>query len=260
MKVGFIGIGRMAAPMVRALAGGGHELHLSPRNAESARALALECPGATVHDANQGVVDAADVVLVCLLAETAWAVLPQLRFRAEQEVISVMADASVARLGECVAPASRVCSTIPMPFIDHGGCPLPVFPRSPALEVLFGADNEVITLPSEQALAPHWAVAGSMAGMLEQLAGISRWLSEHTGDSGGAERYVAALYGGFLGALPKDGQGRLRSAIESVSTEGGLNAGFRDALVAADVPVVVAHALDRLFARIDPGRHDPEGR
>lgn len=239
--------------MVRALARRGHGIHLSPRNREVADRLAIECRGVTVHESNQAVVDRSEVVIVCLLAEVAWHVLPELGFRGEQEVVSVMADAPVARLADCVAPAVRVCSTIPMPFIDRGGCPLPVYPGSPALETLFGEDNEVIALASESALAPHWAVAGTMAGTLEQLAAIGEWLGRQTGDDVAAERYVAALYGGFLGALPKDGRSRLRGAIESVSTEGGLNAGYRQALSEAGVPEAIRHALDVLFARINPG-------
>lgn len=249
MRVGFLGTGRIAAALVDALAPAGHRIELTRRGRATSAALAERHPQVGVHDDPQAVVDRSEVVFLCLMAATAWELLPRLRFRPEQEVINVMCDAPLPRLRQAVAPAGRVCSTIPMPFVRQGGCPLPVHPESRALEALLGADNEIIVVASEAAMTPHWAVAGTVAGMLTQLQSIADWLGPKTGDPAGAERYVAALYGGYLGALPKDGRGRLLEARSELATPGGLNQQFREAVEMAAMPEALQAGLDALDRR-----------
>lgn len=67
MRVGFIGAGRMGAPMVRRLVDAGHEVDVLGRTEEKRRAVAElgAHPVADVHD----VAKAADVVIVCVFTD-----------------------------------------------------------------------------------------------------------------------------------------------------------------------------------------------
>ena len=251
MRVGFLGTGRIAGALVDALAPHGHDVAVTRRSRATSEALAVRHGNVEVFDEPQDVVDAAEAVFACTMAEAAWELLPRLRFRPDQELISVMCDAPLARLRKVSRPVGQVCACIPMPFVRHGGCPLPVHPRSAAVETLFGADNEVITVASEAAMRPHWAAAGTVAGMLTQLQTLADWLAERSGDRGGAERYFIALYAGYLGALRRDGQDRLVEARAELSTPGGLNQQFRESLESADVPGVLRDALADLDRRLD---------
>lgn len=254
-SVGFLGAGRIAEPMVRSLARRFPELpvFISRRsNDVSARLSAL--PTVSVED-NQGVLDGSEVVFLCLLADAARRELPRLRFRADQVVISVMADISLAEVSALIAPARNPVMTIPLPFIGSGGCPLPVHPGSPALAALFGDENEVIEVARESAMGPHFAATAILSHTMQQLDVVANWLAGFTGSAADAERYVATLVGGYLGALEKDGAGRLREAVEDLSTEGGLNnqlrghiadTGFYDHLRAG-----MALLADRLAAKSD---------
>ncbi|MCX7645507.1 MAG: NAD(P)-binding domain-containing protein, partial [Rhodobacteraceae bacterium] len=154
MRVGFIGTGEITAAMVRGLQGQGHRILVSPRNAAVAAMLSAEVPGLTVAP-NEEVVANSEVVFLCLLARTAWEVLPGLPFRAGQTVISVMVDAPLARLRSVCAPATDIAITIPLPPIAGGGCPLPVYPATPVLDALYGARNLILPQPSEEALNAH---------------------------------------------------------------------------------------------------------
>ena len=253
MRVGFIGTGRIAGALVDAIAPGGHEVAVTRRGQATSEALQARHPGVAVFDQPQDVVDRAEAVFLCTMAETAWRLLPGLRFRPDQELVSVMCDAPMARLRELSRPVGHVCATIPMPFVRHGGCPLPVHPRSDAVEALLGADNEVITVADEAAMQPHWAVAGTVAGMLTQLEALVDWLGGRSGDPVAAERYVIALYGGYLGALPNDGRDRLAEARSELATPGGLNQQFREAVEATGMPSGLKGALDDLARRIEEG-------
>ncbi|MEM8598209.1 MAG: NAD(P)-binding domain-containing protein, partial [Pseudomonadota bacterium] len=165
MTIGFIGTGHIAAPMARALARHGHRVWVSERNAETAAALAASHHGITVGP-NQGVVDAADTVFLCLRPPLAAEVVAPLRFRADQRIVSVMAGVPMADLAAWCAPATDISITIPLGFLETGGCPLAVYPHGRTLEPLFGAVNPVIEVASEAALNAHFAVCAMVPGLL----------------------------------------------------------------------------------------------
>lgn len=250
MRIGFIGTGRITRRLVRGLAGDGHDITLTRRSEVISTALAAACAGIEVFDEPQAVVDRSEVVFVCLAADVARELLPALAFSADQAVISVMVGIGVDELRAAVSPATEVSVTIPMPFIEHGGCPLPVFPRSAALEAVYGARNPVIPVDSEAALAPFWAVAGTMAAVLDELQTVAAWLGERISDPNAGERYVANLYGGYLSTLEKDGAGRFDAALADLSIEGGLNATLRDRIARSGHYEELRAGLDALYARV----------
>lgn len=244
-RLGFIGSGDITRAMVRGLRGQGHQILISPRNAAIAASLAAEIEGVTIAP-NAEVVEGSDVVFLCLLARVAEAVLPGLPFRADHHVISVMVDAPLAKLRRLCAPATDIALTIPLPPIALGGCPLPVYPASGALEALFGARNPVIVLDSETALAAHLGVSGICASMLDQLLTAAAWLAGHTGDPAAAEAYVAAMIRAYLPERARGGE--LAGALRNLSTEGGLNTTLRAAMSGAKAEL--ATGLDGFSARL----------
>lgn len=229
-RLGFIGTGEITAAMVRGLAGQGHRILVSPRNATVAATLVAEVEGVAIAP-NDQVVAGSDVVFLCLLAPVADEVLSGLPFRAGQSVISVMVDAPLAKLRQLCAPATDIAITIPLPPIAWGGCPLPVFPASLALEALFGARNLILPQPSEAALSAHLGVSALCSPILDQMLTATRWLAGFTGDPAKAEAYVAAMIRGYL--PERAASGDLADALRKLSTEGGFNATLRKAMAPA---------------------------
>jgi len=229
-RVGFVGTGEIAGAMVRALAGQGHEIRVSDRNALRAAALAAEVPELSIAP-NGTVVAGSDVVVLCLLAGVAREVLPGLPFRAGQTVISVMVDVSLADLRRLCAPATDIALTIPLPPIATVSCPLPVHPACPALASLFAPRNPVIEVRDEAALQAHLAVTALCSPILGQMQAAADWLAGFTGDPGGAEAYVTGMIRAHLPGAPLPGH--LATQLASLSTEGGLNATLRDAMGSA---------------------------
>ena len=113
-RVGFIGTGEIAAHMVAGLAGQGHELLVSPRSADVAERLAKDHAEVRIAP-NAEIAARADVIFLCLMADTARDVLPGLAFRADQSIISVMADVGLDELARLCAPATDIALTIPLP-------------------------------------------------------------------------------------------------------------------------------------------------
>lgn len=230
-RVGFIGTGEIASLMVQGLAGQGHEIVVSDRNAAVAARLAAAVPGLRVAP-NAQVVEGADIVILCLLARVADEALTGLPFRAGQSVISVMVDVGIAKLQKLCAPATDIAITIPLPPIAVGGCPLPVYPASRALEQLYGAKNRVFTVRDEVALNAHFGATALCSPFLEQVLTTAAWLTEFTADADQSQAYVRDVLRGYL---PAGGEkGHLGAALQSLSTEGGLNATLRAAMRGAN--------------------------
>ncbi|TXI00618.1 MAG: pyrroline-5-carboxylate reductase [Pseudorhodobacter sp.] len=216
---------------MQGLAGQGHEIVVSNRNADVAARLAATTPGLRVAP-NAQVVEGADIVILCLLAKVADAALAGLPWRADQSVISVMVDVGLAKLQKLCAPATDIAITIPLPPIATGGCPLPVYPDSPALRALYGAKNRVFTVRDEAALNAHFGATALCSPFLEQVLTTADWLAEFTGDADQSQAYVRDVLRGYL---PEGGQnGHLGAALQSLSTEGGLNATLRAAMKGAN--------------------------
>lgn len=227
MNIGFLGTGGIAAPMVEALAGKGHRILVSERSAEVSARLAAQFDEVTVAT-NEQVVSDSEVVIACLMADVARAVLPDLPFREGQKLISVMVDVPVDSLRDLTAPVTDISVTIPMPFIGKGGCPLPVYPDTGSVQALFGADNIVLPVTSEAALNAHFAACALSSVVLAEMVTTADWLAGITGDAAKAEAYVAALIAGYFKGMQFDGSGEVKTLLDALSTEGGLNAALRD--------------------------------
>lgn len=248
-RIGFVGTGKIAAAMVRSLAGKGHRICVSERNAETARALAAEIPEVSIAR-NQEVLDNSDVVILCLLKTVAGAVLPDLRFRDGHSVISVMVDVTNAALHDWCAPARDICTTIPLPFVAVGGCPLPVYPASEALEALFGADNLILPQTTEQALNAHFAASAMASAVMTQMREASDWLAGQTGNATAAEAYMIALFSGMFNGLEAGKSDQFEGVLQSLSTEGGLNATLRAKFEQGGVLDLVQDGLDGFRGRL----------
>ena len=248
--IGFIGTGRIAEPMVRSISRQfPHDRILVSERTSGISSSLSQLDNVSIAD-NEIIAAQSDIVLLCVLADVARDILPQLTFKSGQEIISVMADIDLQEVAALTHPANAPCVTIPLPFIDTGKCPLPVFPHSPALTRLFGDENEIITVASEQAIPPHFAATAILSTTMKQLSTVSQWLGHLTGNNVDGERYVASLLSGYLGALEKDGQQRFVEAMEDLSTEGGLNNQLRSHITDSGHFEHLAVGLDALNERL----------
>jgi pyrroline-5-carboxylate reductase len=249
-RIGFIGTGHIAAPMARTAARRGHSLIVSERNAEAAAELAREFDTISVAP-NQDVLDGSEVVFLCLRPPLARAALEPLSFRADHRVISVMAGVPMAELRRLCAPAGNTSATIPLGFLEQGGCPLPVLGPSADLRALFGETNPVIEVATEVALNRHFAICAMVPGMLAMLETGARWLGTATGDAEAAELYTAQLMRGFL-AASEPRLGGLVTARDELATEGTLSLHMVESLEDSGALASLRNALDSIGARLDP--------
>src|SRR6185312_9756127 len=112
-------------------AGHGEPIAVSPRNAQVAADLSRRFANVTVAASNQAVLDACEVAVLAVRPQIVAGVLPELRFRPDHQVISLIAATSLAYLRAATAPAAAVTRAVPMPMVARRQGPTAIYPASP---------------------------------------------------------------------------------------------------------------------------------
>ncbi len=251
-RIGFIGTGHIAAPIARFLAAKGHAISVTERNIRVSAELKEEL-NVTIA-APQAVIDASEIVFLCLRPHLAAEVLTPLTFRADHRIVSVMAAVSADQLADLCAPASDFVQTIPLGFLRVGGCPLAAFGDDRLLAELFEPENPVVKVADEAALNAHFAICAMVPGMLDLMATGAGWLAEQTGDTDAAEFYTTQLLSGFLATMDKGKAGALASERDALATDGTLSLQMTDALKTGRAHEALRAALTAIGQRLENGR------
>lgn len=246
MTIGFIGTGEIAAPMVRFLARKGHPIVVSERNAATAQELADGFEHVQIAS-NQSVLDKADIVFLCVRPHQAQSALAPLTFRPDHIVISVMSGVTIETLGQLCAPATDIAMTIPLAFLEQGGCPLPVYPDSPTLRALFSPENAVLAQPSETQLNRHFAASAMLGTLHDFVDHVGNWL----GTEANAQTYVSMLAAGALRDVPKTGRGQQAAARDALASPGTLNLQMLDHMRGAGLHNDLTAGLEALDKRLN---------
>src|SRR5215470_10496401 len=116
MQLGFIGTGEITSSIVTGLCSFGptsHSIRLSPRNAAVARELVSRFEGRfkgrftgiSVASSNQEVLDCSDTIVVAVRPAATGAVLSELRFGLNHQIISLVSGLPIRSLSKLVSPA-----------------------------------------------------------------------------------------------------------------------------------------------------------
>ncbi|MEP2531761.1 NAD(P)-binding domain-containing protein [Shimia sp.] len=248
-RIGFIGTGHIAAPMVRFLAARGHEIRVTRRSQAVSSALAAD-HGAIVAD-TQIVLDGSDIIFLCLRPHQINDVLPSLTFRADHKIVSVMAGIASDTLATLCAPASDFVQTIPLGFLEIGGCPLAAFGNTTVLEALFAPENPVVPVASETALNAHFAICAMVPGLLDMMQTGANWLGDHTQDPAAADFFTTQLVSGFLSAMDRD-HGALARERDALATDGTISLQMTQTLRTQGAHDALHSALNAIGKRLDP--------
>lgn len=247
-RIGFLGTGHIAAPMVRFLCNKGHEVWITERSADVARELESQV-GAKIAGA-QAILDTVEIVFICLRPAVAEGILQPLRFREDLKVHSVMAGVDLSALSHICAPASEIVRSIPYGFLEHGACPLAAVGSVGMLRPLFEPENPVIDMKSEENMRAAAAVSGMVAGVLEIYDVMARWMETRTGDAAMSEAYTTQLFTGFMRNHPS-AAGALARERDIIASPLTLNLQALEVLRDMKTPEALTAAMDAVYRRLN---------
>ena len=250
MKIGFIGTGKIANSCILALVGRGYSITITERNKEISNRLASEFDDVNIASL-QEVVDESDVIFLAIMEDITENVLRSISFSKDQTIISFILGVNLQTLQTLCAPARDIAITIPLPMIENGKCPLPVYPANKKLLELFGSENFIIELSTEAELTPFFAATAVLSSSLAQIEVAQKWLEEHLDSPEQAESYLISLMAGTYSGMKKDGLGRINQELNSLATEGGLNAQLRNHMRNEGTEDALYNGLSKLGKRLN---------
>ncbi|WP_373051223.1 NAD(P)-binding domain-containing protein [Thalassovita aquimarina] len=224
MKIGVLGLGTIASALVEGIAGDGHDITVSRRSAAHAARLSGAFANVSVADNPQVVADS-DVVVLGLLAETAAEVLTGLPFRADRQVITLMAGASLEDVAALVAPARAAAIMMPFPGIARGGSPIMAQGDTGLVNAIFGVRNTVYELQDAGEMAAYLAAQAVLSPAVKLVADAAEWLGARVSDPDQGEAFLRHLVSSSLAGSD------CASLLKALDTPGGYNQRLRDHMV-----------------------------
>jgi pyrroline-5-carboxylate reductase len=256
--VGFIGVGEIAGAMVEGLLGGAASptaVVLSPRGRDRVAALQQRFAGhvrdgrLTVASSNAAAAAAAGTIVVSVRPEQLSAALDGVEFRAGQTVVSTLAGVDLATLRAAVGDGPDIVRSVPLPPVARRAGITPVIPATPAAVDLFDLLGGHMAVADEDQMAAVTVLTGAQTGLLQYVAGLTRWAADHGLDPVAAEGFVRSSVAGLAPAL-QDAATPIGEVIDTFETPGGLNWQLRTGFFDADTTAALDRELDRLHARV----------
>ena len=226
MKLGFIGTGNISSDVVTGICNSKisfNKITLSPRNKKKSNNLKRKFKKIYIAKTNQEVIDKSDWVFIGVLPEVGEKIIPQLKFKSNQTVVSFISTINYLKLKKILKKKTNVVRAIPMPPIALGKGPIAIFPPHRRVKSFFDKIGDTIEIKSEKLSQNFWATSGTMASFYEILKILSDWLVKKGLTRLQAQKYITSLYSALAELAAVNSKKDLKHFVAKSQTSGGLN-------------------------------------
>jgi pyrroline-5-carboxylate reductase len=225
MNFGFIGTGNIVSDVITGMNDSKiryKKIIISPRNKKKAYQLKKKFKKITVAKDNQSVISDSDWVFLGVLPKVGDKILPKLKFRKSQIIVSFMSTTNHPKLKKLIKSKSIIVRAIPMPPIRLGKGPIAIFPPNKKVKSFFDKIGETIEIKNEKLSKNFWAISGTMASFYELMNVLSKWLIRKKINKIDAQKYVTLLYSALAELALINSSKPLKNLVNE-QTPGGLN-------------------------------------
>ena len=225
MNFGFIGTGNIVSDVITGMNGSKikyKKIIISPRNQKKAKQLKKKFKKITVAKNNQSVINESDWVFLGVLPKVGDKILPKLKFKNKQIIVSFMSTTNHLKLKKLIRTKSIIIRAIPMPPIRLGKGPVAIFPPNRKVKSFFDKIGQTIEIKNEKLSKNFWAISGTMASFYELLNVLSNWLIRKKTNRLDAQKYVTLLYSALAELALANSSKPLKNLVNE-QTPGGLN-------------------------------------
>ena len=153
MNLGFIGTGNITYEVVSGISKSKilyKKIIISPRNKKKANQLKKKFNKITIAKDNQSVINHSDWVFLGVLPKVGDKILPKLKFRNRQVIVSFMSTTNHSKLKKLIKTKSIIIRAIPMPPIRLGKGPVAIFPPNKKVKNFFNKIGQTIEIKNEK--------------------------------------------------------------------------------------------------------------
>jgi pyrroline-5-carboxylate reductase len=226
MKIGFIGIGKIAGAIVEGLCTSGienAEIFLSPRNEKNSFYLAGKYANVHRLENNQEVLNRSDVLMIALRPAVAGEILRSLQFDRRHIVISLIPLLKYADLVSAVGPVASISRAIPLPTVIQHNCPIPIYRTNEKVTRLFSHIGQPLLVEDEDQLHVIWTLTGLITPFYELLNTLSGWTTAHGVNKEIANAYIANMFQSLSFMAQHSDPIDFRELAQHAATPNGMN-------------------------------------
>ena len=140
MRLGFIGTGKIASSVITGICNSKisfKKILVSPRNRNIAQRLKRKFRKVSIAKNNQEIVNSCNWVFLAVTPKVGKKIIPNLKFRSNQKVISFIATINLAQLRKAIGKKVKIVRAIPLPPISIRKGPVPICPPDKQVKSFF---------------------------------------------------------------------------------------------------------------------------
>ena len=226
MKLGFIGIGKIASSVIIGICNSKikyKQIIISPRNKKIANSLKRRFKKITIAKNNQEIVDKSNWVLLSITPKVGEKIIKRLKFKASQTVVSFISTINLSELKKMIKVKSKIVRAIPLPPISLKKGPVPICPPNKKVKNFFDKIGATIEIKNEKLSINFWSTSGMMASYYDMLRVMSDWLVKKGIKRQDARKYITTLFLALSEDAVVNSQKELKYLVKESQTPKGLN-------------------------------------
>ena len=226
MRLGFIGTGKIASSVITGVCNSKisfNKILISPRNRSIAQKLKRKFRKVSIAKNNQEIVNSCNWVFLAVTPKVGKKIIPSLKFRSNQKVISFIATINLAQLKKAIGKKVKIIRAIPLPPISLRKGPVPICPPDKQIKSFFNKLGTTVEIKNEKSSKNFWATSGMMAPFYELLKVLSDWLVKRGIKRTEAQKYITSLFLALSEDSVVNSKKDLKYLVNDSQTSKGLN-------------------------------------
>ena len=226
MRLGFIGTGKIASSVITGICNSKisfKKILVSARNRNIAQKLKRKFRKVSIAKNNQEIVNACNWVFLAVTPKVGKKIIPNLKFRSNQKVISFIATINLAQLKKAIGKKVKIVRAIPLPPISIRKGPVPICPPDKQVKSFFNKLGTTVEIKNEKSSKNFWATSGMMAPFYELLKVLSDWLVKRGIKRNEAQKYITSLFVALSEDSIMNSKKDLKYLVKDSQTPKGLN-------------------------------------
>ena len=226
MILGFIGTGKIASSVITGVCTSKisfQKILISRRNKNIAQKLKKRFRKVCIANNNQEIIDKCNWIFLAVTPEVGKRILPKLKFRSNQKVISFIATINLAQLKKTLGKKIKIIRAIPLPPISLKKGPVPICPPDKKVKSFFDKIGTTVEVKNEKLSKNFWATSAMMAPFYDILKVLSDWLVNRGIRRNKAQRYITSLFVALSVDSVNNSVKHLKHLVADSQTPKGLN-------------------------------------
>ena len=226
MKIGFIGTGHITKSVINGILGSKLKIKkilISKRSNKISTALKKKSKKIAILNDNQEIINKSNWVFLAVTPEVGHKILPKLKFKKNQTIISFISTIKMRDLKNYVKVNSKIVRAIPLPPISIRKGPVPIFPPNKKVKQFFDYLGTTVEINKENLSLNFWSTSSMMAPFYELLQTLSSWLNSKGINKMDAQKYITSLFIALSEDAKVNAKKDLKILVKNSQTPRGLN-------------------------------------